>query len=192
MTQSELWDRMWTETKAVLAVAGGLTGGLWIKRVVERLVGHNLIDPEVVEHGLNRSPSAMEQPSPPMWADRTPPSEWDPVRRPTSWTNGSAERQSGGEVLVDTWDRSIRVWYSGKYETRDGFTLYTHDQELNPHHECGPCPLLKAKTPCRDCEWCVDGGYVNETRCAAIEKLENCPEDFSTSIAEVKHMLEHA
>jgi hypothetical protein len=74
--------------------------------------------------------------------------------RPGGRTRPRRELGSG-EVLVDSQSGPLPVRYTAMYETRDGLTLYAHDTELHPFPECGPCPLLKAKTACRDCEWYV-------------------------------------
>jgi hypothetical protein len=194
MKQTELWDRLWRETKVILGIAGGITTALWIKRLIERLSGNHIIDKDIVEHGLEKK-LPVPVPAPPQSASpaSSSPSFWRDSPRPaSSWWQANGKREpGGGEVLVDGWEGPIRVRYSAKYETREGLTLYDHDTELSPHHECGACPLLKAKTACRDCEWYVDrGSYVFEPQCAALTKLEESPEDFTTSVSEVKRLME--
>jgi hypothetical protein len=192
MKHSELWDRLWRETKVILGIAGGITTALWIKRMIEKLSGSNIIDKDVVEHGLEKK-LPVPVPAPPQPASSAPLSSWSGHARPASpWWQANGKRESdSGKVLVDSWEGPIRVRYSAKYETREGLTLYDHDTELSPHHECGSCPLLKARTACRDCEWYVDrGSYVFEPQCAALTKLEESPEDFTTSVSEVKRLME--
>src|SRR5262249_47530006 len=138
-----------------------------------------------------RAPVPVPTPLPPTSA--APLSAWSSHARPASpWWPAQGKRESGsGEVLVDRWDGPMRMRYSATYETREGLTLYVHDTQLNPAHECGPCPLLKVRTPCRDCEWYVDrGSYAFEPQCAALVKLEESPDDFTTSVAEVKRLME--
>jgi hypothetical protein len=195
MKQTELWDRLWGETKVILGIAGGITTALWIKRLIERLSGNHIIDKDIVEHGLEKKlpvpVTAPLQPSSP--ASSALPSSWGGHARSESpwWRTNGKREPGGGEVLVDGWEGPIQVRYSAKYETREGLTLYDHDTELNPHHECGSCPLLKARTACRDCEWYVDrGSYVFDPQCAALMKLEESPEDFTTSVSEVKRLME--
>jgi hypothetical protein len=192
MTQSDLWDRLRSEGKAILTVAGGITTALWIKRLIEKLTAHQIIDKDIVEHGLEKhvpvavSPSpAPVSPPPAFWRDARPA---DP---PWRQQHGQRRESGSGEVLVDGQSGPLRVRYTALYETRDGLTLYEHDTELHPFHDCGPCPLLKAKTACRDCEWYVDrGSYACEPQCAAVAKLEDSPEDFTTSVSEVKRLME--
>jgi len=196
MKHTELWERLWRETKAILAVAGGITTALWIKRTIEKLSSNQIIDKGIVEHGLEKKVPVPVTPSFPADGQplRTPASPWtDTQPRNFLWwqRSGSRREADGGEVLVDSWEGPIRVHYSATYETREGLTLYVHDTELNPAHECGPCPLLKARTPCRDCEWYVDrGSYAFEPQCAALVKLEESPDDFTTSVSEVKRLME--
>ena len=195
MKQTDLWDRLWRETKVILGIAGGITTALWLKRLIEKLSGSKIIDKEVVEHGLEKKlpvpVTAPLQPATP--ASSAPPSSWGGHARPASpwWPAHGRREPGGGEVLVESWEGPIRVRYTAKFETREGLTLYDHDTELNPHHECGACPLLKARTACRDCEWYVDrGSYAFEPQCAALTKLEESPEDFTTSVSEVKRLME--
>ena len=195
MKQTELWDRLWRETKVILGLAGGITTALWIKRMIEKLSGNDIIDKDIVEHGLEKKlPVPVTAPlQPPSPASFAPPSSWGDHSRPESlWGRANGKQESGGgEVLVESWEGPIRVRYSAKYETREGLTLYDHDTELSPHHECGACPLLKARTMCRDCEWYVDrGSYAFEPQCAALTKLAESPEDFTTSVSEVKRLME--
>ena len=100
-------------------------------------------------------------------------------------------QSSGGEVLVESWEGPLRVRGSATYTTREGLTLYDHETELSPAHECGPCPLLKVRTACRHCEWYVDSGsYAFDPQCAALVKLADSPDDDTTSLSEVKRLME--
>ena len=137
----------------------------------------------IVEHGLDRSvPVPITKPSAPIWETETFRSD------ARSWPMNGSE---SGEVLVDGWDGMLRVPYTAMYRTRDGLTLYRHDTELHPDHECGPCPLLKARTPCQDCEWFAESNtYDDESRCAAMVKLHSSPQDFTTSVADIKRQLD--
>lgn len=187
MNQPQFWRAMGREAKAILIVSGGITTALWIKRLIEQLASKHIIDKDIVEHGLDRSvPAPLTKPfvapSAPLWETETFRSGVCP------WpVNGN----SSGEVLVDGWEEMIRVPYTTMYRTRDGLTLYRHDTELHPEHICGPCPLLKARTPCEDCEWFVEPhAYDEDPRCAAVVKLHSSPQDFTTSVADIKRQLD--
>src|SRR5262245_22230696 len=192
MKQSDFWDRLWQEAKVILGIAGGITTALWIKRMIEKLSSQQIIDKDIVDHGLEKkvpvpiSPGSLPSSPAPGWRHAPPPpAPW--------WQQHGQRRDGGGEVLVDSWNGPIRVRYSAQYETRDGLTLYAHDTELDPGHECGPCPLLKAKIACTDCEWLVDrGSYAFEPQCAALTKLQESPDDLTTSVSDVKRLMERS
>lgn len=180
--KTPLWEHLWREAAAILVVSSGITTALWIKRLIEQLTSRNVIDKTIVEHGLDRTvPVPISVPR-----AFTSPSSWGAQPSPSTSTTSFAQ---SGEVLVDGWDEVMRVPYTAMSRTRDGLTLYRHDTELNPYHECGPCPLLRARTPCADCEW-----YVNrddeDVRCAALVKLQSSPQDFTTSVSDIKRQLE--
>src|SRR5215510_6311316 len=123
MTHTELWDRLWRETKVILGIAGGITTALWIKRLIERLSGNHLIDKDIVEHGLEKKlPVPVTAPLPP--ASSAPLSSWSGHARPASpWWQANGKRGSGsGEVLVESREGPIRVRYTAKFETREGLT----------------------------------------------------------------------
>jgi hypothetical protein len=183
MNHQQFWRAVGREAKAILIVSGGITTALWIKRLIEQLANKQIIDKDIVKHGLDRSvPAPIPKPSTPVWETETFHSDARP------WPVNGSRR---GEVVVDGWEGLVHVPYTAMYRTRDGLTLYRHDTELHPEHVCGPCPLLKARTPCEDCEWFVEPNtYDDDPRCAAVVKLHSSPQDFTTSVADIKRQLD--
>src|SRR5712692_1262378 len=116
MKHTELWERLWRETRIILGIAGGITTALWIKRMIEKLSGSNIIDKDIVEHGLEKKVpvpvTAPLQPASP--ASSSPSSSWSGHSRPESpWWRANGKRESnGGEVLVDGWYGPTRVHYT--------------------------------------------------------------------------------
>ena len=94
MKQTELWDRLWRETKVILGIAGGITTALWIKRMIEKLSGSDIIDKDIVEHGLERKlPVPVTAPQQP--ASSAPPSSWSGHSRPEGpWWRTNGKRES--------------------------------------------------------------------------------------------------
>jgi hypothetical protein len=84
-----------------------------------------------------------------------------------------------------------RVNYKWAVEDRDGNVLYEHGYALNPDGHLWPCPLLKIDTECHKCEFFLyRGRYLTEPACAAVEKLDQCPDDYSQSVRDVLRGLQ--
>jgi hypothetical protein len=64
MKQTDFWDRLWQEAKVILGIAGGITTALWIKRLIEKLSSQQIIDKDIVEHGLEQRVPVPVAPSP--------------------------------------------------------------------------------------------------------------------------------
>src|SRR5215510_4802205 len=101
MKQSDFWDRLWQEAKVILGIAGGITTALWIKRLIEKLSSHNIIDKDIVEHGLDkRVPVPVISPPP---SSSSSPAWWHQPSKPSTpwWQSGQRREGGSGEVMVD-------------------------------------------------------------------------------------------
>src|SRR5437870_6320375 len=104
MKQTELWDRLWREAKVILGIAGGITTALWIKRLIEKLSSNNIIDKDIVEHGLEKRLPVPVSPIPSSSSASAPWGRDSLKPTPPWWQNGHRRDVGSGEVLVDTYE----------------------------------------------------------------------------------------
>jgi len=169
---NDRWRAFKREALGVLAVAASLTAGLWVKRIIERLTSAKIIDENVLKHGLSPNLPATTPLTTP------PPREPFPFRagQQSSWLNSLHRQHRTGPGA--TWVDGVgQVRYRAMVKTSDGFTLYDHDETLNPYHVV-PCPLMRADETCDNCEFFVDQGmWRDQPQCAAHVKLHDEPRE---------------
>jgi hypothetical protein len=181
----ERWHTFKSEAVAVLAVAGGLTTALWIRRILERLTHSKVLDPNVLKNGLTPNGTST--------ITNTPPTA-PPQNGNSSTISMFGHREPLSREHTEEPGRQYiagRGWvsYRQKVKTSDGYILFDHNTQLNDDH-LGPCPLLHTDLDCSDCPWRVDAGpYHWEPKCAALVKLHEEPRE-GMSLSGVRRQLE--
>lgn len=165
-TNHEWRDWLLGEVTVVLAQVVSVTAALWVRHLVMRAIDSKLLDKRIVEHGLT-TPQATVPATVPVNAPR-------PTLFEQYAPQGRVFREASGLVWIREWGRNIR--YRNKYNL-DELELYDHDETLNRGHSEGPCPLLKVRTDCWECEWYNTRPHdERETKCAArfwLEEVKN-------------------
>jgi hypothetical protein len=180
--------RVMRELKVILGVGSGLTLGLWIKRVIEKLVHCEVIDKSVVEGGI-RPPATPNVPVP------VSNGGWLQPQRPRQLTlqeELQLQRQHlnaprpdrgfregpGREWYGSTAGEEQKLHYRAKYTTPDGYVLYDIDDEFGTTgHTEGPCPVLRSLTRegnCHEgCKWYRERHSIWESGCKARNWIAN-------------------
>ncbi|MBI3248847.1 MAG: hypothetical protein HYZ50_20280 [Deltaproteobacteria bacterium] len=154
------------EIKVIAAQAVGVVAALWVRHLVMRAIDGKVLDKNIVQNGLRATPA---QPSPsnlpvPVTAPRQEQSAFSQFReRPL--------REGPGMIWIPEIQRNLR--YRLKYNLRDGTALYDHDETLNRGHQHGPCPLLKVRTDCWNCQHHVESPHMSEPICVARTWMED-------------------
>ena len=170
-TNEDSWGTwLLQEIKVIAAQAVGVVAALWVRHLVMRAIDGKVLDKNIVQNGLQAGPPRPPATTTlPVMSPSQQQSSFSQFRTPRPWKEGP------GRIWIPEIQRYVS--YRTKYNLPDGTEVYDHDETLNRGHSEGPCPLLKARVDCWDCQHSVARpNFQRDTHCAArlwLDEIQN-------------------
>lgn len=148
----ETWEFLKKEALVVTRTALPVIISLYVKRVVDNLIGSKVIDEKIIKDGIKST---------------------SPIN--TSATSATPQQSQFKEGPGSTYVSGHgRVEYRAHYRTVDKYDLYLHNDEMHPRQE-GSCPMLFTDRGCHNCKFYVERPqYTWQSNCSAALWLEEC------------------